>query len=75
MRIESKSEPTLIRDLSAGKVNTASLRSSERSAFCSASGNERPIAIASPTDFMVVVRRGSASANFSKAKRGALTTT
>ena len=59
----------------AGHENGASLRSSERKAFCSASAKERPIAIASPTDFIVVVRRGSASANFSKAKRGAFTTT
>ena len=35
----------------------------------------RPIAMASPTDFMVVVRVESADGNFSKAKRGALTTT
>ena len=41
----------------------------------SASEKERPIAIASPTLFIVVVRRGSASANFSKAKRGTFTTT
>ena len=41
----------------------------------SASENERPIAIASPTLFIVVVKRGSASANFSNAKRGTLTTT
>ena len=40
-----------------------------------ASENERPIAIASPTLFIVVVKRGSASANFSKAKRGTFTTT
>ena len=40
-----------------------------------ASGKLRPIAMASPTLFMVVVKRGSASANFSKAKRGILTTT
>ena len=53
----------------------ASLRSSERSAFINASENERPIAIASPTLFIVVVKRGSASANFSKAKRGTFTTT
>ena len=58
-----------------GHVNIASLRSSDRSAFINASENERPIAIASPTLFMVVVRRGSASANFSKANRGTFTTT
>ena len=33
------------------------------------------MAMASPTDFMVVVSRGSAPRNFSKAKRGTLTTT
>ena len=35
----------------------------------------RPMAIASPTLFMVVVSVGSAAGNFSKAKRGTLTTT
>ena len=54
---------------------TASARSSERSAFCSASVKLRPIAIASPTDFMCVVSRGSAPGNFSNAKRGTFTTT
>ncbi len=49
--------------------------SSERSAFCSASGKLRPIAIASPTDFMCVVSTGSAPGNFSKANLGTLTTT
>ena len=49
--------------------------SSERSAFCSASVKLRPIAIASPTDFMVVVRVASAAGNFSNANRGTLTTT
>ncbi len=37
--------------------------------------NVRPIAITSPTDFIVDVSLGSASANFSNAKRGTLTTT
>ena len=49
--------------------------SSERSAFCSASVKLRPIAIASPTDFMCVVSVGSAPGNFSNANRGTLTTT
>ncbi len=49
--------------------------SSERSAFCSDSWKVRPIAIASPTDFIEVVRIGSAPGNFSKAKRGILVTT
>ena len=55
--------------------NGACLLSSERSAFCSASVKLRPMAIASPTDFMCVVSVGSASGNFSKANRGTLTTT
>ena len=33
------------------------------------------MAIASPTDFMVVVRRVSAAGNFSNANRGTFTTT
>ena len=49
--------------------------SRERRAFCRASVKLRPIAMASPTDFMVVVRVGSAAGNFSNAKRGTLTTT
>ena len=49
--------------------------SSERTAFWRASVNDRPMAMASPTDFMVVVSVGSAPRNFSKAKRGTLTTT
>ena len=47
----------------------------ERSAFCSASVKLRPIAIASPTDFMCVVSVGSAPGNFSNANRGTFTTT
>ena len=35
--------------------NTASLRSIDRNAFCKLSVKLRPIAIASPTDFIVVV--------------------
>ncbi len=49
--------------------------SSDRMAFCSASGKDRPIAMTSPTDFMVVVSVGSAPGNFSNANRGTLTTT
>ncbi len=59
----------------AGQEKIASLRSKDRKAFMSASEKERPMAIASPTLFIVVVKRGSASANFSKAKRGSFTTT
>ena len=66
---ESSDSPIL------GQVKIASLRSRDLKAFISASENERPIAIASPTLFIVVVRRGSASANFSNAKRGTFTTT
>ena len=49
--------------------------SSERSAYCSASGKLRPIAIASPTDFMCEVSVVSAPGNFSNANRGIFTTT
>ena len=51
------------------------LISSERSAFCSASLNVRPIAIASPTLFICVVSTASACGNFSNVKRGHFTTT
>lgn len=57
------------------KANCEPFFSRERRAFCSASVKLRPIAMASPTDFMVVVRVESADGNFSKAKRGAFTTT
>ena len=36
---------------------------------------DRPIAIASPTDFMEVVRVAGVPGNFSKVKRGIFTTT
>ena len=49
--------------------------SADRSALFSASGKLRPSAIASPTDFIVVVSVGSAPGNFSNANRGTLTTT
>ena len=49
--------------------------SRERRAFCRASVKLRPMAMASPTDFMVVVSVASAAGNFSNAKRGTLTTT
>ena len=48
--------------------------SRERSALAKACLNVRPSAIASPTDFMWVVRSASAPGNFSKANRGHLTT-
>ena len=44
-------------------------------AFPSASGNVRPIAMASPTDFIWMVSRASARGNFSKVQRGIFTTT
>ncbi len=43
--------------------------------FWNASLKVRPIAMTSPTDFICVVRVGSAVGNFSKAKRGTFTTT
>ena len=49
--------------------------SSERTAFCSASLNVRPMAITSPTDFIWVVSRSSACLNFSNANRGTFVTT
>ena len=49
--------------------------SRERIAFRKASVKVRPMPIASPTDFICVPSVSSAPANFSKAKRGNLTTT
>ena len=57
------------------KLKVEPFFSSDRIAFCNASVKFLPIAIDSPTDFIVVVNRSSASGNFSKAKRGTLTTT
>ena len=57
------------------RSNGAFGSSSDRSALLSASGKFRPIAIASPTDFMWVVSVSSAVGNFSNANRGTLTTT
>ena len=67
-------------DLSGAPLISISSRpvrpvSIERSAFCSDSWKVRPIAIASPTDFIGVVSSGSAPGNFSKVKRGILITT
>ena len=45
------------------------------SPFCRASAKERPIAIASPTDFMLVESKAGVPGNFSKVKRGIFTTT
>ena len=44
-------------------------------AFCKDSLKLLPIAIASPTDFIEVVRCGFDPGNFSKAKRGIFVTT
>ena len=49
--------------------------SRERKAFCRDSLKVRPMAMASPTDFMDVVRCSSACLNFSNVKRGTLVTT
>ena len=46
-----------------------------RRPFCRASAKERPIAIASPTDFIEVVSSAGVPGNFSKVKRGIFTTT
>ena len=72
-RISSASS-RLVTSLAGSQWNWPSLRSIERSAFCSASVKLRPSAIASPTDFIVVVSVRSAAGNFSNAKRGTLTT-
>src|SRR5436189_2539306 len=52
--------------------NTKRLISRLRSAFCRASLKVRPIAIASPTLFICVVRVGSACGNFWRVKLGIL---
>ena len=49
--------------------------SRERIAFANDSRKVRPIAIASPTDFMCVDRLPSAPGNFSNANRGIFVTT
>ena len=69
----ARSAATLV--ISPSQWKDAPFFSRERSAFCSASVKLRPIDIASPTDFIVVVSVGSAAGNFSNAKRGTLTTT
>ena len=49
--------------------------SKDRKAFWKDSSKQRPIAIASPTDFIEVVSTAALPWNFSKAKRGTLVTT
>ena len=44
-------------------------------AFCSDSGNVRPIAMTSPTDCIIVPSTGDAPGSFSNAQRGILVTT
>ena len=55
--------------------STAGPSPAPRHALPSASLNVRPIAITSPTDFIVDVSSGSAPGNFSNANRGIFTTT
>ena len=54
---------------------SSSLFSMPRQALPIASVKVRPIAIVSPTDFIVEDSTGEASGNFSNANRGILTTT
>ena len=66
--------------LSAGAAISSSLKpvspvSIDRSAFCTLSEKVRPIAMASPTDFIAVVNVSSAPGNFSNVKRGIFVTT
>jgi hypothetical protein len=68
-------ERGLVRPVHECGSKPAEPTSRPRIAFCSDSWNVRPIAITSPTDFICVVRRVSAVANFSKVKRGTLVTT
>ena len=56
-------------------MSAGSSSSRERIALANDSRNVRPIAIASPTDFMWVVSSPSAPGNFSNANRGILVTT
>ena len=48
--------------------------SKDRTAFCKASLNVEPMDITSPTDFICMVKVGSALGNFSNAHRGIFTT-
>src|SRR5580692_4484294 len=57
---QSRSRPAASAGVSSFQPNGPWLLSSDRSAFCSASGKLRPMAIASPTLFMCVVSVGSA---------------
>lgn len=57
-----------------GAAQTGAPISSERSPFCRASLNVRPMAMVSPTLFMEVVSSSFEPGNFSKVKRGIFTT-
>jgi hypothetical protein len=60
-------------DVDLVEAGEAGLERAQR--LLQASWKVRPIAIASPTDFIEVVSVGSAPGNFSNAKRGILVTT
>ena len=72
LRFSASSSPMPSIAISSNPVRPVS---SERSAFWMLSWKVRPIAIASPTDFIEVVSVASAPGNFSNAKRGILVTT
>ena len=61
-------------DAGRPRVSAQRSSSSERIDFWRASLNVRPMAMTSPTDFICVVKVGSASGNFSNAQRGNFTT-
>ena len=67
--------PSGMSSIVAQGVGAPGSSSREPNAFRNASVNVRPMPIASPTDFIWVPSVGSAPGNFSKAKRGNLTTT
>ena len=59
----------------AGSSRPVRSVSIERSPFCRDSAKFRPIAMASPTDFIDVVSSASVPGNFSNVKRGIFVTT
>ena len=76
MGVRSRARTSSTRPSSSGAVQKpARVVSRDLITLPRASMKFRPIDIASPTDFIVVVNVGSAPGNFSKANRGALTTT
>jgi hypothetical protein len=75
-RASSSASSSSSRAASAGsQLRPARPCSRLRSAFCSDSGNVRPMAMASPTDCMDVPSTPGLPGNFSKAQRGTLVTT